>query len=53
MVEVAALAASAAGGPNAAITVALRPTRSAAMAGSRSNWPSAQRYSIATFRPSS
>jgi hypothetical protein len=29
------LAASAAGGPSAAITAALRPTRSAAMAGSR------------------
>ena len=30
----------------------LRRTRSAAMAGRRSYWPSAQRYSIATLRPS-
>src|SRR5262249_29636804 len=30
----------------------LRLTRSAAMEGSRSNWPSAQRYSMATLRPS-
>ena len=36
----------------AQMTATLRLTRSAAMAGSRSNWPSAQRYSMATLRPS-
>jgi hypothetical protein len=50
--EVAALATNAAGVLVAAITVTRRRTRSAASTGSRSYWPSAQRYSIATFRPS-
>ena len=48
-VEVAALAASAAGGALATITATGRRTSSAASAGSRSYRPSAQRYSIATF----
>jgi hypothetical protein len=38
--------------PMVAMTSTLRPTSSAASAGSRSYWPSAQRYSIATFWPS-
>ena len=50
MVEVAALAASAAGGALATITVTGRRTNSDASAGIRSYRPSAQRYSIATFR---
>ena len=44
IVVVAALAAIAAGVPVAAITVTRRRTRSAASSGSRSYWPSAQRY---------
>jgi hypothetical protein len=53
IVEVAAFAASAAGMPPiATITATWRSTRSAAIAGSRSYCPSAQRYSIATFCPS-
>ena len=53
IVVVAAFAASAAGVPlSATITVTWRRTRSAAIAGSRSYWPSAQRYSIATLWPS-
>jgi hypothetical protein len=52
IVAVALWAACAAGGPNAAITSTLRSTRSLANAGSRSSPPSAQRYSIATFCPS-
>src|ERR1700733_6070359 len=53
MVVVAALAASAGGMPPAvAMTETLRPTRSAASAGSRSYCPSAPRYSNATFPPS-
>jgi transposase len=52
MVVVAALAASAGGMPPAvAMTETLRPTRSAASAGSRSYCPSAQRYSNATNQP--
>src|SRR5262245_13928535 len=38
--------------PLVAITATCRRTRSAASAGSRSNWFSAQRYTIATFSPS-
>ena len=50
---VAALAARAAAMPPvAAMTDTCRLTKSAAIAGSRSFRPSAQRYSIATFRPS-
>jgi hypothetical protein len=50
IIEVAALAARAeASLPVAAITATLRPIRSAAIAGSRSSWPCAQQYSIATF----
>src|SRR5262249_47351571 len=53
IVVVATFAANAtAGPPVAAITATRRRTRSAASAGSRSNWFSAQRYSIATFSPS-
>src|SRR5215472_3444449 len=52
IVEVVFFAANVEGAAIAAITSTLRPTRSAANAGSRSYWPSAQRYSIATFRPS-
>jgi hypothetical protein len=53
IVEVAAFAASVAGVlPGVAITFTRRRTRSAASAGNRSLWPSAQRYSIATFLPS-
>jgi hypothetical protein len=52
IVLVAALAASVAGVPPVTITFTPRRTRSAAIAGSRSFWPSAQRYSMATFRPS-
>src|SRR5207248_177319 len=40
------------GPPLATITSTLWPTRSAANADSRSRWPSAQRYSTATFCPS-
>jgi hypothetical protein len=47
------LAANAAGEPPvAAITATFLRTRSAASAGSRSNRPSAQRYSTVTFSPS-
>ena len=50
VVVVAALAASAEGGPPvAAMTATLRETRSAARAGNRSYRPSAQRYSMMTF----
>jgi len=53
MVVVAAFAARAGGVPaNAAITATLRETRSASSDGNRSWWPSAQRYSMATLRPS-
>ena len=53
MVLVAALAASTPSTwPATAITATLRLTRSAASAGSRSFCSSAQRYSIATLRPS-
>ena len=52
IVEVAALAGSPVGVPVAAITLTCRRTRSAANAGRRSYWPSADRYSIFTFRPS-
>ena len=53
IVAVAVLAASAAVFPPvAAITVTWRRTRSAANACSRSYWSPAQRYSIATLRPS-
>jgi len=53
IVEVAALAARAPGGlPGTAITATLRRTRSAASCAIRSYCPSAQRYSIATFWPS-
>jgi hypothetical protein len=38
--------------PVATIAATLRPTRSAASAGSRSRWFSANLYSIATSRPS-
>src|SRR5262249_29016558 len=52
MVEVARLAASAAGSPPAVVnTLTPRLTRSAAIAGRRSYWPRAQRNSIATFWP--
>ena len=46
------LAASAAAPPLATITATWRRTKSAASAGSRSYWLSAQRNSIATLRPS-
>jgi hypothetical protein len=50
MVDVAAFAASVAGAPPiGTITATRRLTKSAANAGSRSYWASAQRYSIATF----
>jgi hypothetical protein len=49
MFVVADFAASAVGGAKAAKAVTPRRTRSAANAGSLSNWPSAQRYSIVTF----
>ena len=50
IVAVAAFAAGAAGVvAGAAITLTWRRTRSAARVGNRSFWPSAQRYSIATF----
>jgi len=53
IVVVAALAAKAERGPPvAAMTATCRRTNSAASAGSRSYWPSAQRYSFATFSPS-
>ena len=53
IVVVAALAAKAEGVPPVtAMTATCRRTNSAAIAGSRSYWPSAQRYSIATFSPS-
>ena len=53
MVRVAALAASAEGSPPvAAITTTCRLIKSATSAGNRSYFPSAQRYSIATFWPS-
>ena len=53
IVVVAALAASATCAvPIVAITATWRRTRSAANSGSRSYCPSAQRYSIATFWPS-
>src|SRR5262249_1448372 len=53
IVEVAALAASAAESPPVATRMATeRPASSAASAGSRSTWPSAHLYSIATFWPS-
>ena len=53
MVAVASLAARAPGSvPGAAMTLTLRRTRSAASSGSRSSCPSAQRYSMATLRPS-
>ena len=52
IVVVAALAASAPECLRLTITFTCRRTKSAASAGSRSFWPSAQRYSIATFRPS-
>jgi len=53
IVMVAALAAKAEGVPPvAAMTATCRRTNSAASAGSRSYWTSAQRYSIARFSPS-
>lgn len=53
IVVVADFAARAAGAPpGATITATRRPTRSAASAGNLSCCPSAQRNSIATFRPS-
>jgi hypothetical protein len=53
IVAVASFAARAAGVPLiAAITATLRPTKSAAIAGSCSYWPAAQRYSIVTLLPS-
>ena len=53
IVEVARFAATAGAVPaTATITSTFWVTRSAANAGSRSGWPSAQRYSIATFFPS-
>ena len=52
IVVVAAFAASTAGVVVATITVTRRRTRSSANPGSRSFRPSAQRYSIATFLPS-
>ena len=53
IVEVSALAASAGAlPPVATITLTWRWIRSAASSGSRSYWPSAERYSIATFSPS-
>src|SRR5262249_3623387 len=52
IVVVDAFAATAGEVPAAAITATGRRTSSAASAGNRSIWFSAQRYSIATFRPS-
>ena len=53
MVVVAFFAARLDGGPpTAAMTLTLRRTRSAASSGNRSVLPSAQRYSMATFWPS-
>src|SRR5215472_17101407 len=52
IVAVAALAASAATGVTVPITATCRRTSSAANAGSRSYWPWALRYSIATLLPS-
>src|SRR5262249_10875831 len=53
IVVVAALAAKAEGVPPVtAMTATCRRTNWAASAGSRSYWPSAHRYSIATFSPS-
>src|SRR5262249_7706555 len=52
MVEVDALAASAASSLVVLITSALTPTRSAASAGARSYLPSAQRYSTERLGPS-
>src|SRR5215471_21855489 len=52
IVEVAFLAACAAGGPPAMSTAALRLIRSPISSGSRLYWPSAQRRSISTFLPS-
>ena len=53
IVAVAAFAASAAGVlPGATITFTRRRTKSAAKTGNRSFWPSAQRKSIVTLRPS-
>src|SRR5262249_54074904 len=52
IVVVTAFAASADGPSPAKTTATFRRTKSAASAGSRSYWPSAQRYSIATFWPS-
>jgi hypothetical protein len=49
---VAALAANDAGKAAVKITATLRSIKSRASAGSRSNAPFAQRYSIATFLPS-
>lgn len=51
IVEVALFAAGAPGVPPVAIKSTLRLTRSAAKAGNRSKWPSAERYSIDTFCP--
>src|SRR5580693_1648173 len=54
IVDVAALAASAGGSPpTVTITATRRRTSSVASSGSRSYWPSAQRYSIAKVLPSS
>src|SRR5215472_1506448 len=50
MRPVACLAARAASVPEATMTSTLSATSSAATAGSRSNFPSASRYSITTFR---
>src|SRR5215831_10521569 len=52
IVEVAAFAADAAAFETAYRTVTLRLTSSVANAGRRSGWSPAQRYSIATFWPS-
>src|SRR5262249_19804365 len=52
IVEVADLAACAAGGPPAMITVTLSFIRSVINSGNRSYWPSAQRDSTRTFLPS-
>jgi hypothetical protein len=53
VVFVAVIAARMATSPAPAqITATLRLTRSAAIAGRRSKWPSAQRYSMVTFPPS-
>src|SRR5205823_6417396 len=49
--DVAALAACAAGGEIATITLARRRTRSSARPPNRSYCPSAHRYSMATFLP--